>query len=391
MVDAFRFARLPVIWFGSGTLGKTLELAGGFGKNILLVTGETSFTGTPRGEQFMKNARKGGIRFDLVKIAGEPETGKIDEAAGMFKDRPPDLVIAVGGGSVIDAGKAISAMIPVEGKTWDYLEGNPEMKSHPGTKVPFIAIPTTAGTGSEATKNAVLSTTMPVRLKRSLRHDNFIPEIAVVDPVLSTGCPRGVSAPSGLDALTQLLEAYLSTSASPMTDALAYSGLAKAAAVIRPVISGKAGIKEWEGMAYASLLSGIVLANAGLGAVHGFASVLGGSHKIPHGIICGTLLGAVTRANLEIIRGNPEHKKFAEKYVLAARLFVSAQGKSDDYYLLALADALDELIELSGIPRLGKFDVNKDEISSIASRTGIKNNPVTLSVNDLEKILLSRL
>jgi alcohol dehydrogenase len=391
MVDPFRFSRLPAIWFGTGTFDKSLQLAAGFGNNLLLVTGKASFTGTSRGEQFMNEIRKAGLRFDLVTIAGEPGVNQVDEAALMYRSRPPDLVVAVGGGSVIDSGKAISAMIPVDGSSWDYLEGNPEMKPHPGAKVPFMAIPTTAGTGSEATKNAVLATSAGGGMKRSLRHENFIPEIAIVDPMLTAGCPREVSAASGLDALTQLLEAFLSTAASPVTDALAYSGLERAATSIKPVVSGQADIKEREGMAYAALLSGIVLANSGLGAVHGFASVLGGSHDVPHGIICGTLLGAVTRANIEKIRGNPGYRLFAGKYASIARLFVPVQGKSDDYYLMALADALDELIELAGMPRLGKFGVNKDDISSVSSRTGIKNNPVTLSVNDLEKILLSRL
>ncbi len=391
MVGEFKFASVPSIRFGSGVFSSAAGLVHNYGRSLLLVTGSHSFTSGEAGRSFIKELNKSGVNIDIVNVDGEPHAGFIDSIVASLRGSSIDLVMAAGGGSVLDAGKALAAMLTVSGKTWEYLEGNPGMKPHPGTRLPLIAVPTTAGTGSEATKNAVLTTPGEPRYKRSLRHENFVPDIAIVDPLLAKGCPPAVTAASGLDAITQLLEAFVSTGASPLTDALAESGLQKAfGSIIRAVDNGNdTGARS--GMAYAALLSGIVLASAGLGAVHGYASVLGGYYDIPHGVICGTLLGSVTRANIQKLRRSGSGDEYLEKYSAAGRLMCAEKDKDKDYYLDHLADELDRLIEALELPRLGSYGIKPSDVPVLAAGTGIKNNPVQLGRSDLEEILHTRI
>ncbi len=391
MVDEFRFSGVPALHFGPGVFKNAVSVVMKYGRSLLLVAGSSSFTGSGRGRGFVKELKEKGLKIDIVNVEGEPHAGFIDGVISELRVSPPGMVLAVGGGSVLDAGKALAAMLTVEGRTWDYLEGNPEMKAHPGTRLPLIAVPTTAGTGSEATRNAVLTTPGEPRLKRSLRHDNFVPDLAIVDPLLTTGCPPHVTAASGLDAITQLLEALVSTGASPVTDALAKSGLQCGIENLERAVSEGNDINARTGMAYAAFLSGIVLSNAGLGAVHGFASVLGGYYDIPHGVVCGTLLGAVTRVNIGKLAASEEDTAYLDKYAAAGMIVCSEKGRDRDHYLARLADELDRMVEVLNIPRLGCYGVTAGDITSIAAETAIKNNPASLTTGDLEKILLSRL
>ncbi len=391
MVDSFNFSKLPEIYFGTGSIRKAVWLVRRYGKNILLVTGKSSFSNSKWGRRLLDEFDASGIRYDIISISGEPVTTFIDRTAEGFRKMHPDVVVAAGGGSVIDTGKALAAMIPVDGRVWDYLEGNPDQKQHPGTSLPFMALPTTSGTGSEATKNAVLSTTGDNVVKRSLRHDNFIPDVAIIDPELSAGCPPAVTAASGLDAVTQLLEGYLSTRSSPITDALALSGLAAGLGSLRRVYHSGDDISARSDMAYAALLSGIVLANAGLGAIHGFASVLGGHYQIPHGIICGTLLGTVTRTNINKLKAAGENGISWKKYSQAGRKLSGLHAGRDDHYVYFLADELDRLIDELQMPRLGQYGITREDTAGLADETDIKNNPVNLDKDELQAILDSRL
>src|SRR5690606_22395692 len=208
------------------------------------------------------------IEFRQYSVATEPTPSIVDAAVNEFGDFSPEVVVAIGGGSVLDAGKAISAMLPLKAGVREYLEGVGS-RTHPGDKVPFIAVPTTSGTGSEATKNAVLSEVGERGFKRSLRHDRFVSDVAIVDPVLAVTCPKTVTATSGMDAFTQLLESYLSTAANPITDALALEGLRHVSRSLPLAVHDPGNLSARCGMALASYLSGITLANAGLGLVHG--------------------------------------------------------------------------------------------------------------------------
>jgi len=393
MTYNFKFTRLPQIHFGSGLIGNIIPCLKNYGNNILLVTGGSSFSESVWGDRLLEDLEISGINYERVKVSGEPTTALVNQNVYRYRENPPDVVVSVGGGSVLDAGKAISALLPVKGEVWDYLEGNPERNAHPGNKIPFIAVPTTAGTGSEATKNTVLTTTGEPVLKRSLRHDHFVPDISIVDPALALECSQDVTKASGLDAITQLLEAYISTKATPMTDALAYSGLERGLRSIRKVVEDGGDLEARSDMAYAALMSGIVLSNAGLGVVHGFASVLGGYYGIPHGVICGTLLGAATSKNVEKL-SEPGFivEEAVNKYAQIGKLFsTGVNGESKEHYIKSFTKVLNELIECLQMQRLGSYGVKAADISSLAEETGIKNNPVELEKKDLEEILEERL
>ena len=201
----------------------------------------------------------------------------------------------------MDAGKAIAAMLPLHEPVKNYLEGV-GTRSHPGVKLPFIAVPTTAGTGSEAAKNAVLSETGEKGYKRSLRHNNFVPNVAVIDPILTLSCPPATTAASGMDAFTQLLESYLSTAGNPITDALAYEGLRQVSGNLLHAFRSGDDLNARIGMALAAFLSGLTLTNAGLGLVHGFAASIGGYFPIAHGVICSSMMPAVNRVTVRRLR-----------------------------------------------------------------------------------------
>ena len=243
---------------------------------------------------------------------------------------------------------------------YEFLEGIGN-RTHNGEKLPFVAVPTTSGTGSEATRNAVLSKVGPDGFKKSIRHDRFVPDVAVIDPELMLSCPPEVSAACGMDAFTQLLESYVSTRASPFTDALAYSGISFLTDSLIPVCTteGKS-IEKRAAMAYAALVSGMTLANAGLGVVHGLASPIGGLFSIPHGVVCGTLVGAETRANIEKLRnragGSPRPAtKYAEiGALLCGKAFREEEGNPCCDLLI---EKIDEWIETLAIPRLSEYGI----------------------------------
>ena len=288
----YSFLAPPEILFGHDESARTLDVARRFGSRIFLVTGGRSF-------ETLAVAK---LLFGLPRwsVSGEPDVATVDDAVRQCREAGADVVVAVGGGSALDAAKAVAGMAPHEGSVRDYLEqvGDRKLTKPP---LPFIAVPTTAGSGSEATKNAVIRVP-DLQVKRSLRHDLLMPRVAIVDPDLSAAAPRPVAASAGLDAFTHLLEGYLSSGATPMTDALALPGIRKAARGLRTLAEGKPTSESQESMALASLWGGIVLANAGLGAVHGLVAPLGGRCAIPHGIGCACLLVETMRANLAALR-----------------------------------------------------------------------------------------
>ena len=233
--------------------------------SVLVVTGAKSFRSSGRRQSLLNRLRTNSISFFECSLSGEPTVDRIDDLVDAFRGKGVGMVVAIGGGSVIDGGKAVSAMLPVQGSVMDFLEGV-GTGTHSGEKVPFVAVPTTAGTGSEATKNAVIRGNGHPLFKKSLRHDNFVPDAAVIDPELMLSCPSDITAACGMDAFTQLLESYVSTKAAPMTDSLAFSGLRYLKEALVPVSTTEgADIHCRAAMAYGALISGITLANAGLG------------------------------------------------------------------------------------------------------------------------------
>jgi alcohol dehydrogenase class IV len=331
-----------------------------------------------------------GISSKLIIVSGEPSPELIDESVSMLNKERFDLVVGIGGGSVLDAGKAISGMIYRSESVTDFLEGV-GTREHPGTKIPFIAVPTTSGTGSEATKNAVISKIGKSGFKKSLRHDNFVPDVALIDPQLTLDCPKNITAASGMDCFTQLTEAYLSNKSNPYTDALALEGLKEIKdSLVRSYTNGE-DVGARSGMSFAALTSGICIANAGLGVVHGFASSIGGMYDMPHGLVCGTLMAKANEINVRELRKLSGNQTSLRKYALLGELFLDEKGKSDDYYIDGFIAHLKKLtsdLQLHGFKRYG---VEDRDIELICSVTEIKNNPVNLGMDELSEIISSRL
>jgi len=330
------------------------------------------------------------IIYDHVVISGEPSPEVIDTVSMKFRNESADAVVAIGGGSVLDAGKAISAMLSVPGSVKEYLEGV-GTREHPGTKLPFIALPTTSGTGSEATKNAVISQIGKDGFKKSLRHDNFVPDVAIVDPELTLSCPHDITAASGMDCFTQITEAFLSDKASEYTDSLAWEGLkAVKSSIVQSYLDGQ-DIEARTGMSFAALTSGICLANAGLGVIHGFASSIGGMFNVPHGVVCGTLMAPANAITVRELRKGGADPEVMKKYIRLGRLFTGADGKPDEYYIDGFIEYLLKLSDELNLPRLGNYGIKEEDIEPICKITELKNNPVKLNLEDMMEILSSRL
>ena len=390
MVKPFQFSRLPKIYFKRGIIAELPSFIRSYGKKIILVTGKSSFTNSAYSGRLFNDFKKKDIEYSVLSVPGEPSPEIIDNAIKEFKNKSSNLVVGIGGGSVIDAGKAISAMMNRTESVVEFLEGV-GTREHPGTKLPYIAVPTTSGTGSETTKNAVISRVGRNGFKRSLRHENFVPDIALVDPELTLGCSKDITAASGMDCFTQLTEAYLSDKSCEYTDALAIEGLkAIKASLIRSYSEGE-DIDARTGMSFAALTSGICLANAGLGVVHGFASSIGGMFDIPHGLICGTLMAKSNEINIRELRKKAVNSAALKKYADLGRLFFESAGHSDEYYIdsfIAILYKLKSDLQLTGLRKSG---LSENEVRIISSETEIKNNPVKLAEEDLAEILLSSL
>ena len=390
MVSSFQFSSLPKIIFGPGKRAELPAEVKVFGSTVLLLTGTTSIHNSGHGDEIRKNLEENKITSHHESIGTEPSPKMVDDIAGKFKGRGIKAVVAVGGGSVMDAGKAISAMLVVEYGVKHYLEGVGDME-HPGKKIPFIAMPTTSGTGSEMTKNAVLSEVGEKGFKKSLRHEKFIPDIAIIDPEIMLTCPPRLTATSGMDAFTQLLESYLSKQANPITDALALQGLKMIKKhLLRAFLEGENNLEARSGMALAAMFSGITLAHAGLGLVHGFASPFGAYCNIAHGTVCGTLMSTVNSMTIDKIL---ESKKSAaySKYLIVSKIFSDFKYKQESEYLLAFKDKLENISKVLEIPSLDPEVVTDEMIAKIVAETSHKHHPVTFTDEELEAIIRKRI
>jgi len=389
-VKPFSFARLPLIYFGSGKIADLPRIVSNYGKSVLLVTGARSFMDSRRAGRLFDLFGSNGIAFQHVPVRNEPSPETVDETVEKFRGKEINVVVSIGGGSVLDAGKAISAMLGKTGSVREYLEVVGD-KEHPGTKVPFIALPTTSGTGSEATKNAVISRVGKEGFKRSLRHDNFVPDAAIIDPELTLDCPPEITAAAGMDCFTQLTEAYLSTKSNVYTDALAPEGIrAIKRSLVRSYTHGD-DMDARSDMSFAALTSGICLANAGLGAVHGLAGTIGALYNIPHGVVCGTLMSAANELNVRELRKREGDEAALVKYAVMGRIFADATGKNDSYYVDFFLDYLNALTYRLDLPKLSRYGLGAEDLPEISGQSDVKNNPVSLSAEQLGEILTRRL
>ncbi|WPL17195.1 NAD-dependent methanol dehydrogenase [Thiorhodovibrio winogradskyi] len=398
----FSIARLPSIEFGAGARAKLPALVRRFGQRALLVSGGASLIDGPFWPDLAQGFADAGVLLSQCRIIGEPSPRLIDDSVRAWRDAGIEVVIAIGGGSALDAGKAIAGLLPGGGSVLDYLEGvGPELP-YRGPALPLIAVPTTAGTGSEATKNAVLSVRGPNGYKKSFRDEQLVAAAAVVDPDFLATCPPAVIAGNGMDALTQLLEAYVSARANPLCDALALDGLRRVRDGLPPLARDPGDAAARANMAYAALLSGVVLAQTGLGSVHGLASPLGALFPIPHGVVCGTLVAAATRVNLQALRERePAHPVLA-KYARLGRLLSAEPHEEalvghDPGADAAAADSLVALLEDwtkdLALPRLGALGVTPaDHAQIVACSRGssMKTNPIVLTDAEIGAILSAR-
>ena len=377
---SFEFATANKIIFGTGKLnelGKQIERRA---KRLLLARGKSS-DAIPRAREILSALD---IRFTEFEIYGEPTVDVVCE--GVKAARDCDMVIGLGGGSVLDAGKAIAALVTNSGDVLDYLEVVGEGRALINAPLPYIAIPTTAGTGTEVTRNAVIES--PEHgVKVSLRSALMLPRIALVDPELTYNLPPAITASTGLDALTQLIEPFVSMKSNPMTDAICREGMRHAAWALRRAYENGADKEAREGMSLASLFGGMALANAALGAVHGFAGPLGGMLHAPHGAICACLLPLVMDANLKALQARgPEHPAIA-RYAEIAQILTGDKNATASDGVAWMSD----LVRSLNIPALSVYGMSEENFSEAVEKTmkasSFKGNPILLNEAELRGIL----
>ena len=378
----FEFATAARIVFGPGTLAEAGQLAGEWGRRATVVTGRNP----ARAQPLLAYLAAAGIATEVVTIGHEPSTDDVARGVASARAFRADSVIGFGGGSAIDAAKAIAGLLTNDGSPLDYLEvvGQGRPLSRPAA--PWMAIPTTAGTGAEVTRNAVLS--VPGRgVKASLRSPHLLARVALVDPELTLDLPSALTASTGLDALTQLLEAYVCNRANPMTDAICAAGIPRAAQALPVACRDGHDLAARTDLALASLWSGRALANAGLGAVHGFAAPVGGLYPAPHGAVCAALLAPVMAANIRALRSRAPQSLALARYTEIACWLTGRNDASHERgveWVRALVTAL-------GIPRLSAYGIAPAQVPEIVARaqqaSSMKANPVVLTAEELSAAL----
>jgi alcohol dehydrogenase class IV len=378
---SFEFATAARIVFGAGRLRDAGAIAAELGARAMVVQGASG-----RAEPLIASLHEQGVATVVLHVAHEPTVTLIAEAAEQARTQECDLVVAIGGGSVIDAGKAIAALITNRAPLREYLEvigGGQPLTERPA---PCIAIPTTAGTGAEVTRNAVLMAEAE-RVKVSLRSPLMLPAVALVDPELTYTLPPAITASTGLDALTQCIEPFVSPKGNPLTDGVAREGMRRVAGALRRAFQDGGDVDARADMCVASLCGGLALANAKLGAVHGFAAPLGGMFPIPHGVACARLLAPVVAANVRALRERAAGSPALARYDETARILTGRAGARAEDAAAWLATLVDEL----GVPRLGTYGVTAGEVERVVAQarraSSMQGNPVTLTDEELQGAL----
>jgi alcohol dehydrogenase class IV len=378
----FDFVTSRRILFGEGVVREVAGIAAEYGHHALLVTGRSP----ERSAGLVRDLRSEGIEAVPFAVAGEPTLEVARAGVAVARQARIQMVIAVGGGSVLDAGKAIAVLATNPGDVLEYLEVIGLGKPFEFGAAPVIAVPTTAGTGSEVTRNAVLASP-DHGVKASLRSASMLPVAAVVDPELTYDMPPAVTASTGLDALTQLIEPYVSARANAMSDLFCLEGMRRAAGALVQACRVGQDRDARRDMAYASLLGGLALANAGLGAVHGFAAPIGGMFPAPHGAVCAALLPHVMAANIRALRErDPEHEALA-RYRTAARIltgFPDADAEDGAAWASEISNTLD-------IPPLRAYGIRERDVTALtgaaARASSMKGNPIPLTPKELIAIV----
>jgi alcohol dehydrogenase class IV len=378
----FEFATATRIIFGEGKVKEVCDIAAEMGKRVLVITGKSK----ERAGVVFEQLKEAGIVNFSFQVGREPTAEIVKTAVKGAKKVRADMVIGIGGGSVIDTGKAAAAMLTNKGELEDYLEVVGKGRKIANRAAPYIAIPTTAGTGAEVTRNAVISVPEK-KVKVSMRSPLMLPWVALVDPELTYSMPHKVTASTGLDALTQLLEAYVSNKANPMTDGICREGLRRAGRSLRKAYEDGSDKEAREDMALASLFGGLALANAKLGAVHGFAGPLGGEIEAPHGVICARLLGFVFEANVKALQSRGGNSVSLERFdEIGDFLTGKPEAKAED-----VVRWIQEICKEMAIPGLREYGLQEDDIERVAEKarhsSSMKGNPIELTDEELGEIL----
>ncbi len=376
---SFEFATAARIIVGPGRAAEFPSVLAGLGSRALICTG--SRPGSHAG--LLAELR---LPAAVVTVDGEPTTESARTAAETAREHGADVVAAIGGGSVIDLAKAVAMLLGNGGDPLDYLEVIGSGRKITRAAVPLVAVPTTAGTGAEVTANAVLASPEH-RVKASLRSALMIPRVAIVDPLLTLSCPAPVTAASGVDALAQCLEPFVSVRANALTDCLAAAGLRYAGTGLRRAHADGTDVQARTDMALCSLLGGMALANAKLGAVHGLASVVGGAADVPHGAACAALLAPVAEANVRALRSAQPASPALARYAEAARLLTGDPGAAIEDGIAWIRQTVNQL----RIPRLREFGLRPEDFGDLTAAamkaSSTQGNPVVLTESDLRAIL----
>jgi alcohol dehydrogenase class IV len=378
----FEFATATRIIFGAAALNEVAPLAAEMGSCAFVVTGRS----TERAEPLLEQLNKRRIKYVTFNVPSEPTAAIAKAAVSQARQAECDLVITIGGGSVIDTGKVVAAMLTNSGQLEDYLEVVGQARALACRAVPHIAIPTTAGTGAEVTRNAVLG--LPEhQVKVSMRSPLMLPSLAVVDPLLTHSMPPFITAGTGLDAITQLIEPYVCNTTNPLTDGICQEGLKRAGRSLRIAYENGSNRAAREDMALASLFGGLALANAKLGAVHGLAGPLGGMISAGHGIICAALLPSVMKANIHALQSRADDSSALDRYDQIARLLTgaaTAQAADGIVWMQQLCSALE-------IPSLARFGLQEQDFPAVVAKSrkssSMKGNPIALTDVELMSIL----
>lgn len=378
----FEFATSSRIVFGAGVVSQLPSSAAALGNRALFVTGSSA----ERSASHQRAVMEAGVRTHVFVTGGEPTIATVMEGLEAARSHDCDLVIAVGGGSALDAGKAIAGLVPNPGEIQDYLEVVGRGQPLPGPALPLIAVPTTSGTGSEVTRNAVLSVPEQ-KVKVSLRHHSLLPRVAIVDPELTYELPPEITVSAGLDALAQLIEPFVSLAANPMVDALCREGIHRIARSIRVAWGNGSEVHARADMSLAALFSGMALANAKLGAVHGFAGPIGGRYAAPHGAVCARLLPCVMQVNLTALRARSPHAEALDRLDELGRLLTDEDQAGAD----AAVDWITGLCSDLGVTPLGRYGMKAADFPELleAARqsSSMKGNPIALTDEELNTVL----
>lgn len=378
----FEFATAARVIFGAGTLKEAGALAAGFGQRALLVTGAS----LPSAGPLLAGLADHHVGCVSFAVSGEPDTQAVRLGSELARREGCDVVVGFGGGSAVDAGKAIAALLANGGEPLDYLEVIGRGKSLARPSVPFIAIPTTAGTGAEVTRNAVLAAPEQ-HVKVSLRSPFLLPRVALVDPELTYSLPPAITASTGLDALTQLIEPFVSARANPLTGALCREGMARVARSLRRAFAAGDDPAARKDMSLASLFGGLALANAGLGAAHGIASVVGGMYPAPHGAVCARLLPYVMETNLLALQRARPDSPALQRYDEVAQVLTGNPAAA----AAAGVEWVQDLCRELRVPPLGAYGLTRQDLPLVVEKSLVASstqaNPIKLTPDEIASIL----